>query len=80
MHRSLESLIADAEQSGRPLPQVVLDAEVREKGADPAQVRARIARTLAVMRSAVDEGLKGEVRSHSGLTGGRARLLWENGP
>ena len=25
-------------------------------------------------------GLKGEVRSASGLTGGRARTLWQNGP
>jgi L-serine dehydratase len=36
--------------------------------------------TLQVMRGAVDEGLKGEVHSPSGLTGGRARRLWENGP
>jgi L-serine dehydratase len=32
------------------------------------------------MREAVDEGLRGEVRSPSGLTGGRARRLWEHGP
>jgi L-serine dehydratase len=80
MHRSIESLIRDAEARGLPLPQVVLDAECRESGASPEQVRARIARTLEVMRGAIDEGLKGEVRSASGLTGGRAKRLWENGP
>jgi L-serine dehydratase len=80
MHRSIESLIRDAEQSGRPLPEVVLDAECRETGVPPEQVRARIARTLQVMRGAIDEGLKGEVRSASGMTGGRARRLAENGP
>ncbi len=32
------------------------------------------------MRGAIDEGLKGEVRSASGLTGGRAKRLWEGGP
>jgi len=80
VHRSLESLIRDAEESGRPLPLVVLETEAAESGVPAAQIRARIAGTLRVMRSAVDEGLKGEVRSASGLTGGRARRLWEQGP
>ncbi|MBV9774025.1 MAG: L-serine ammonia-lyase, iron-sulfur-dependent, subunit alpha [Gemmatimonadetes bacterium] len=79
MHRSIESLIRDAEASGRPLPEVVLSTESDESGVAPEQIRARIGRTLAVMRSAIDEGLKGEARSPSGMTGGRARLLWENG-
>jgi L-serine dehydratase len=80
MHRSIESLIREAEQSGRSLPQVVLDTESAESGTPPEEIRARIARTLRIMRGAIDEGLKGEVRSASGLTGGRARRLWENGP
>lgn len=80
MHTSIESLIRDAESSGRPLPQVVLDAESRESGVPPEQIRARIARTLDVMRRAIDEGLKGDVRSASGLTGGRAKRLWDHGP
>lgn len=79
MHRSIESLIRDAEQSGRSLPETVLHAETEETGATAAQVRARIGRTLTVMRSAIAEGLKGEARSPSGLTGGRARLLHESG-
>jgi L-serine dehydratase len=46
----------------------------------PADIRERIARTLRIMREAIEEGLKGEMRSASGLTGGRARKLAENGP
>jgi L-serine dehydratase len=80
VHRSIESLVRDAEESGRPLPQVVLETESSESGVPPEQIRARISRTLQVMRSAIAEGLKGEVRSASGLTGGRSRTLWENGP
>ena len=72
MHRSVESLIRDAEESGRPLPQVVLDAEEAESGVPGADIRDRIRRTLQVMRGAIEEGLKGEMRSASGLTGGRA--------
>jgi L-serine dehydratase len=80
MHRSITSLIADAESTGRTLPRVVLDAEAAESGRSEAEIRERVARTLAVMRMAIDEGLVGEARSPSGLTGGRAKRLWEDGP
>ena len=80
MHKSIESLIREADESGRTLAQVVLDTESAESGRTPEEIRGRIARTLRVMRGAIDEGLKGEVRSASGLTGGRARKLWEGGP
>lgn len=80
MHKSIESLLRDAEQSGRPIPQVVLETESRETGVPAEQIRARIAHTLGVMRRAIDEGLEGKVRSASGLTGGRAKRLWDNGP
>lgn len=80
MHTSIESLLAESEQSGRPIPQVVLDAEATESGVPPERIRERIATTLGVMRGAIEEGLKGEVRSPSGMTGGRARSLWERGP
>ena len=80
MHKSIESLIREADETGRTLAQVVLDTESAESGRAPEEIRGRIARTLRVMRGAIDEGLKGEVRSASGLTGGRARRLMENGP
>ncbi len=80
MHKSIESLIRDAEESGRPLPQVVLDREAAETGVPAEQIRARIAQTVGVMRGAIGEGLEGNVRSASGLTGGRAKRLWDNGP
>lgn len=80
MHRSLESLLREARETGRDIPQVVLDNESAESAVAPEQIRSRIGHTLGVMRRAIDEGLRGEVRSASGLTGGRARKLAENGP
>jgi L-serine dehydratase len=80
MHRSIESLLTEAAESGRPLPQVVLEREVGESGRSEEEIRQRIRHTLRVMRAAIEEGLKGEVRSPSGLTGGRSRRLWERGP
>ncbi len=80
MHRSIESLLADARETGRPLPQVVLETEAKETGVAADAIRARVRRTLQVMRDAIAEGLKGEVRSPSGLTGGRAKRLFDDGP
>ncbi|HEU5210100.1 MAG TPA: L-serine ammonia-lyase, iron-sulfur-dependent, subunit alpha [Longimicrobiales bacterium] len=80
MHRSIEELLAAAAESGCSLPEVVLAKEASETGRDPADIRARIQRNLRVMRAAITEGLKGEVHSASGLTGGRAKRLIDNGP
>jgi L-serine dehydratase len=80
MHRSIESLLAAAAESGKPLPDIVLALEVEETGVAPEAIRARIRRTLEVMRRAIDEGLEGNVRSASGLTGGRAARLAADGP
>lgn len=80
MHRSIESLLRDAETTGRSLPETVLAQEVEESGATAESIRERIRRTLTVMRDAIEEGLKGEVRSPSGMTGGRAARLWSDGP
>jgi L-serine dehydratase len=62
------------------LPDVVLRRESDETGVAPEDIRARVRHTLRVMRNAIEEGLKGDVRSPSGLTGGRAKLLHDNGP
>jgi L-serine dehydratase len=80
MFRSIEALLRDAEQSGRSLPHTVLQREVAESGVPAERIRERIGNTLRVMRSAVEEGLRGESRSPSGMTGGRAKRLWDDGP
>jgi L-serine dehydratase len=80
MHRSIDALLNDARESGRTLPATVLEAEMAESGAGAEEIRGRIRKTLAVMRDAVEEGLKGDVRSPSGLTGGRAARLFADGP
>jgi L-serine dehydratase len=80
MHRSIAALLADAHDNDLPLPQVVLRAEVAESGQSEEVIRERIRRTLRVMHDAIAEGLRGEVRSPSGLTGGRAARLADSGP
>ncbi len=80
MHKSIAALLEDARSSGRSLPVTVLQAESEESGRPEEEIRGRIQRTLRVMRDAIDEGLKGDVRSPSGLTGGRAARLFADGP
>lgn len=80
MHRSIADLLADATDQGRTLPDTVLRAEMEESGRSEDEIRDRIHRTLRVMREAIEEGLKGDVRSPSGLTGGRAARLFDDGP
>jgi L-serine dehydratase len=80
VHKSIEALLRDAAESGTALPAVILRREAEETGVEPVRIRARVADTLGVMRGAIAEGLRGDVRSPSGLTGGRAKLLFDNGP
>ncbi len=80
MHKSIAALLDDARDSGRTLPRTILETEAEESGRTEEEVRARIRKTMRVMREAVEEGLKGDVRSPSGLTGGRAARLFSNGP
>jgi L-serine dehydratase len=80
MHRSITDLLTDARDSGRGLPETVLAAEMAESGRSEEEIRERIEKTLRVMRKAIDEGLEGDVRSPSGLTGGRAARLFNDGP
>ena len=80
MHRSIESLLAESATTGSSLPDIVIAREASESGRSEADIRARVARNLRVMRDAIDEGLKGEVHSASGLTGGRAKRLFDEGP
>ena len=80
MHKSIAALLDDARDTGRSLPLTVLQAEAEESGRDEEAIRQRIRKTMRVMRDAVEEGLKGDVRSPSGLTGGRAARLFQDGP
>ncbi len=80
MHKSIAALLDDARESGRTLPRTVLEAEAEESGRTEEEIRARIRKSMRVMREAVEEGLKGDVRSPSGLTGGRAARLFSDGP
>ncbi len=82
MYTSLSSAIAAAEQQGKPLSLIALEAESRDQGRPIAEIREVLRRALVVMRGAVEQGLVGDLKSASGLVGGDAAKVRvsTNGP
>jgi L-serine dehydratase len=75
-YSNLADLISDAEVVGS-LGEAVVARECDDTGRDRASVMGSFFEALDVMQAAVDAGLKGDVRSRSGLTGGDARRVSE---
>jgi L-serine dehydratase len=59
---------------------VALDAEARDQGRSVADIRSALRRALDIMRGAVERGMRGDLRSASGLVGGDAAKLREGPP
>jgi L-serine dehydratase len=79
MYRALADAIRDAESRRTTLSAVALELESKDSGRPVADIRAVLARALAVMRGAVADGVTGDLRSASGLVGGDAAKL-RSGP
>jgi L-serine dehydratase len=75
MYRSLAEAVRDAESRGLTLYQIALEAESADSGRPVDDIRATLKRALDVMRGAVEQGLRGDLRSASGLVGGDAAKL-----
>ncbi len=75
MYKSLADAIRDAEASGRTLSATALALESKDQGRTVEDIRSALRRALEVMRSAVERGLEGDLRSASGLVGGDAALV-----
>lgn len=75
MYKSLADAIRDAEATGRSLSETALALESKDQGRTVEDIRAALKRALVVMRSAVERGLEGDLRSASGLVGGDALLV-----
>jgi L-serine dehydratase len=78
VYRSLADAIRDAESRGVSLARLALDTESADSGRPVDDIRAALRRALEVMRGAVTQGLRGDLRSASGLVGGDAAKLRAN--
>ena len=75
MYRALGDAIRDAEAQKIPLSQLALETEAKDQGRSVESIRAALQRALDVMRSAVSQGMTGDLYSASGLVGGDAAKL-----
>lgn len=80
MFSSLHAAIAAAEARGASLARVALEAESRDQGRSIDDIRSALRRALDIMRGAVERGMRGDLRSTSGLVGGDAAKLREGPP
>ena len=75
MYKSLAEAIRDAETQQIPLARLALETESRDQGRTVEDIRSALQRALDVMRSAVGQGMTGDLYSASGLVGGDAAKL-----
>jgi L-serine dehydratase len=75
MYKSLGDAIRDAEAQKISLAQLALETEAKDQGRTVADIRSALLRALVVMRSAVAQGMTGDLYSASGLVGGDAAKL-----
>jgi L-serine dehydratase len=75
MYKSLGDAIRDAEARQISLSELALETESKDQGRTVADIRSALLRALVVMRSAVGQGMTGELYSASGLVGGDAAKL-----
>jgi L-serine dehydratase len=75
MYKALADAIVEAEKTKTSLAEVALAAESRDQGRPVAEIRAVLKRALDVMRSAIEKGSEGDLKSASGLVGGDAAKL-----
>jgi L-serine dehydratase len=75
MYRALQDAIRDAEVQGVTLSRLALETEARDQGRPIEEIRSALRRALQVMRGAVAQGMKGDLKSASGLVGGDAAKL-----
>jgi len=74
MFKSVSELLTICARENKPISAVMLDFEVARGAFSRAEIINKMTDNLAIMRSSVENGLKG-VLSTTGLTGGDAKLL-----
>ena len=75
MYKSLAEAIRDAEAQKVSLATLALATEAKDQGRPVEEIRHALQRALDIMRGAVEQGLKGDLFSASGLVGGDAAKL-----
>ena len=76
MFKSVQDIIDQSAESGLPVSTLMIQAEAAAQEKTEEEVIGAMAASWQVMKAAAGRGIKG-VNSHSGMTGGDARLLMD---
>jgi L-serine dehydratase len=76
MFESIAQLVSLANNSGQPLYEIVLQAEMANTGRPREYLLSRMAKRLAIMQRAASQGIAEPVMSISGISGGSAYRFW----
>ncbi|MFD2171430.1 L-serine ammonia-lyase, iron-sulfur-dependent, subunit alpha [Tumebacillus lipolyticus] len=74
---NLAELIELAEKESKPIYEIMIEEHVRETGETREKVVAQMTESFDVMMASVQRGLKEDIKSFSGLTGGDAKRVYE---
>ncbi len=76
MFKNITELVELAKTQELPLSEIMIQTEIEQSGKSREDIIAEMTASFTVMKAAAKRGLLG-VTSHSGLTGGDAKLLYE---
>ncbi|MEQ8156626.1 MAG: L-serine ammonia-lyase, iron-sulfur-dependent, subunit alpha, partial [Clostridiaceae bacterium] len=76
MFKNVAELVAQAQEKNKKIYEIMVEQEIEETGKSQEEVYALMSRHYYVMKNATEKGIKG-VRSHSGMTGGDARRMYD---
>ncbi|MBU9712478.1 L-serine ammonia-lyase, iron-sulfur-dependent, subunit alpha [Evansella tamaricis] len=77
MFRNVEELVSIAEKKEIPISEVMILQEMEHHDRSRRDIFSQMERNLDVMEKAVERGIKEQVKSVSGLTGGDGKKLFE---
>ncbi|TCP52466.1 L-serine dehydratase [Tumebacillus sp. BK434] len=75
--KNLAELVELAEQENKPIYEIMIEEHVNETGDTREQIIAQMTESFDVMMASVERGLKEDIKSFSGLTGGDAKRVYE---
>lgn len=75
MYQSLQDAIRDASSHGIRLSAIALDAAAREQGRSTSEIQGDLGRAMALVRSALAQGVRGDRVPASAILSGDAALL-----
>ncbi|ARU62391.1 L-serine ammonia-lyase, iron-sulfur-dependent, subunit alpha [Tumebacillus avium] len=74
---NLAELIELAEQEKKPIYEIMIEEHVTETGDTREKIIQQMTESFDVMMASVERGLKEDIKSFSGLTGGDAKRVYE---